>query len=553
METRTGTIRRLARYFPAICLLVLLGCAKDYPQTTLLPRGDFARLVDDLFRTTVFWAVIVFVLVEGVLVYAILKFRGRPDDPEPRQTHGSTALEIGWTIVPALILAIIAVPTVKTIFKTSDYATGDVVQIEVLGHQWWWEFRYTGLGVVTANEMHVPVGKTINLRMTTADVIHSFWVPQFAGKRDVMPLRHNPLWFKAEVTGNFSGQCAEFCGIQHARMGLPGDFRDAGSVRRVGGLAAGRLAAGEQGGGGGRLDGAGGYLGTRRAAGVRFLTKAGQALFSGAGCIGCHAMVGTAMAGQTALRGPNLSHCREPGHHRGRHAGQFRREPAEVAVQSRLGQEGHPDGAPPEAHGRGDRHAGGVPPRAQVRGTDAAMATSVIDRSPATHYPEKTGIWSWITTVDHKRIGILYGATAFLFFLIGGLEALFMRIQLMKPDNTFVSADTFNALFTMHGTTMIFLGVMPLSAMFFNYFIPLQIGARDVAFPRLNAFSYWVFLLGGLFINFSWLINAAPDTGWFGYANLTERTYSPGSTPISGSSACRSWVSPRWPRRSTSS
>jgi cytochrome c oxidase subunit 1 len=156
------------------------------------------------------------------------------------------------------------------------------------------------------------------------------------------------------------------------------------------------------------------------------------------------------------------------------------------------------------------------------------MATSVIDRAPAGHAPEYTGIMSWIKTVDHKRIGILYGSTAFLFFLIGGLEALFMRIQLMKPDNTFVSAETFNALFTMHGTTMIFLGIMPLSAMFFNYFIPLQIGARDVAFPRLNAFSYWVFLLGGLFINFSWLINAAPNAGWFGYANLTERPYSPG-------------------------
>src|SRR5687767_13415370 len=156
------------------------------------------------------------------------------------------------------------------------------------------------------------------------------------------------------------------------------------------------------------------------------------------------------------------------------------------------------------------------------------MATSVLDKAPAAHATAPTGIWSWITTVDHKRIGILYGATAFLFFLIGGLEALFMRIQLMKPDNDFVSAETFNALFTMHGTTMIFLGVMPLSAMFFNYFIPLQIGARDVAFPRLNAFSYWVFLLGGLFLNASWLFGMAPDQGWFGYANLTSKQYSPG-------------------------
>ena len=151
------------------------------------------------------------------------------------------------------------------------------------------------------------------------------------------------------------------------------------------------------------------------------------------------------------------------------------------------------------------------------------MATSVLEhRAPAMpHTYSKTGLWSWITTVDHKRIGILYGATAFLFFLIGGIEALILRLQLMSPNGTLVDPDTYNALFTMHGTTMIFLGVMPLSAAFFNFFIPIQIGARDVAFPRLNAFSYWVFLLGGLLINSSFLVGAPPDGGWFGYANLT--------------------------------
>jgi cytochrome c oxidase subunit I len=159
------------------------------------------------------------------------------------------------------------------------------------------------------------------------------------------------------------------------------------------------------------------------------------------------------------------------------------------------------------------------------------MATRVLDQhqvQTAAGHGEKTGLWSWITTVDHKRIGILYGATAFLFFLMGGIEALLLRIQLGSPDNTFLSPETYNQLFTMHGTTMIFLAIMPLSAMFFNYMIPLQIGARDVAFPRLNAFSYWVFLLGGLFLNVSWLFKAAPDQGWFGYANLTSRQYSPG-------------------------
>src|SRR5207249_1246629 len=109
----------------------------------------------------------------------------------------------------------------------------------------------------------------------------------------------------------------------------------------------------------------------------------------------------------------------------------------------------------------------------------------------------ESGLWSWITTVDHKRIGALYGVTAFIFFLIGGLEAVMIRLQLARPGNTLVSPDFYNQLFTMHGTTMIFLAVMPLSASFFNFVIPLQIGARDVAFPRLNAFSYWVFLLGG--------------------------------------------------------
>jgi len=133
----------------------------------------------------------------------------------------------------------------------------------------------------------------------------------------------------------------------------------------------------------------------------------------------------------------------------------------------------------------------------------------------------KTGLWSWVTTVDHKRIGILYGYTSFAFFLLGGLEALLIRTQLARPDGQVVDADTYNQLFTTHGVTMIFLVVMPLGSAFMNYLVPLQIGARDVAFPRLNALSYWVYLLGGLFIYSSWLLGGAPDGGWFGYTPLT--------------------------------
>jgi len=139
-----------------------------------------------------------------------------------------------------------------------------------------------------------------------------------------------------------------------------------------------------------------------------------------------------------------------------------------------------------------------------------------------------TGIWGWFTTVDHKRIGILYGVTAFIMFLTGGVEAILMRVQLAGPELDIVSAAVFNQLFTMHGTTMIFLAVMPLSAAFFNFIIPLQIGARDVAFPRLNAFSYWTFLAGALMLKLSW-IGGATDAGWFGYAPLTSVAQNPGT------------------------
>ncbi|MQG18209.1 MAG: cytochrome c oxidase subunit I [SAR202 cluster bacterium] len=139
-----------------------------------------------------------------------------------------------------------------------------------------------------------------------------------------------------------------------------------------------------------------------------------------------------------------------------------------------------------------------------------------------------TGILNWITTIDHKKIGVLYGVTAFILFLTGGIEALLIRMQLAAPGMDFVSPEIYNQLFTMHGTTMIFLAIMPMGAAFFNYLIPLQIGARDVAFPRLNAFSYWTFLAGAIMLKSSWFLGGAPNAGWFGYAPITEIAYNPG-------------------------
>ncbi|MDG2907652.1 MAG: cytochrome c oxidase subunit I [Acidimicrobiales bacterium] len=156
-------------------------------------------------------------------------------------------------------------------------------------------------------------------------------------------------------------------------------------------------------------------------------------------------------------------------------------------------------------------------------GGGAALPLGVYSR------PKGGGGWrDWVTTVDHKKIGILYGGAALFFFGIGGFEALLIRLQLATPNGTVVGADLYNQLYTMHGVTMVFLVIMPLAAAFANYLLPLQIGARDVAFPRLNAMSFWLFLAGGLFLNFSWLVGDAPDGGWFAYAPNTGVTFSPG-------------------------
>src|SRR5215510_9134400 len=138
-----------------------------------------------------------------------------------------------------------------------------------------------------------------------------------------------------------------------------------------------------------------------------------------------------------------------------------------------------------------------------------------------------TGFWSWFTTVDHKKIGILYICTALVFFVLGGLEALLIRMQLFEANGSVLTAGQYNQLFTMHGTTMVFLMGMPLAVGVANYIVPLMIGARDVAFPRVNMFGYWVVLFGGIFLYSSFFLGGAPNGGWFGYTPLT-------STPISG-------------------
>jgi cytochrome c oxidase subunit 2 len=204
----------------AAVLLAVAGCRGPFPQTTLAPRSDFGVAVDTLFTSIFWWAVIVFAIVEGLLLFVIIRYRRREGAPGPKPLHGHTALEIGWTLAPALILVFIAVPTMRTIFATAARAPAGALRVEVVGHQWWWEYRYPDLGIVTANELHLPLGRPVQLELTSADVIHSFWAPALGGKRDLTQGRVTRIAFTADSAGEISGQCAEFCGASHANMRL---------------------------------------------------------------------------------------------------------------------------------------------------------------------------------------------------------------------------------------------------------------------------------------------------------------------------------------------
>lgn len=203
-------------------LLLAIGCSVAEPSSysTLQPVSDYGRLVLDVYGDLFWWTAGIFVVVELLLLYALIRYRGREGDSGvPDQVHGFTAIEIGWTLIPAAILFFIAIPTVRTIFELhGPPPQPDPLEITVVGHQWWWEFQYPELGIVTANELHVPVGRTTRLTLTSADVIHSFWVPRLGGKRDLNPGSENRMWFTPTETGVYHGQCAELCGTSHANM-----------------------------------------------------------------------------------------------------------------------------------------------------------------------------------------------------------------------------------------------------------------------------------------------------------------------------------------------
>lgn len=234
-RARSRAARRAAQAGAcAVAILFAAGCGPGTPQAVFAPASDFAGVVGDLFSQIIWWALGVFVVVEGLLVYVLVRFRHREGNEEAAQFRGNTLLEIGWTLAPAVILTLIAVPTVRTIFQVDRPPPGaeDMLTVQVTAHQWWWEFEYPELGVTTANELHVPADRKVQLEMSSADVIHSFWVPRIGGKRDVLPGKTTRLWFTVDTAGVYPGQCAEFCGTSHALMRMLLVAQDSADFRR---------------------------------------------------------------------------------------------------------------------------------------------------------------------------------------------------------------------------------------------------------------------------------------------------------------------------------
>jgi cytochrome c oxidase subunit II len=278
-------VRRLAVLAAALGLSVFAAaCDEPNPQTVFNPRSEYANQGLDLFVLIIIMGVVVGVLVEGMLIWAAIRYRRRPNDALPPQIHGNFIVEVVWTTVPVIIVGYILFVTLPVIFETQAPAPANSMKVNVIGHQFWWEFQYPDANpnVVTANELHLPMGQTANLILQSDDVIHSFWIPALGGKRDAFPAHTNYIWMTPNSLGEFPGQCYQLCGYSHGNMReraiiqSPADFQSW--------LTAQQQPAAQPGGG----DAA----------------EGGQ-LLQTRGCSACHTINGTAAQGKV---GPNLTH-----------------------------------------------------------------------------------------------------------------------------------------------------------------------------------------------------------------------------------------------------
>jgi cytochrome c oxidase subunit II len=294
LKMKSSTLRFLAQTMLLLFWSAMAGWASEpegsspHGTNIFAPASTPANSIADLSAFVLVITGIIFVVVFALLVYSVVKFRGRAMDAgrEPAQVYGSTQIELAWTIIPILIVVVLFLATARVIHAIQDAPEPPgAVHITVIGHQYWWEFRYPELGIVTANELHIPVSDPSHptptfLQLLSSDTDHSFWVPELAGKTDLIPNHPNRMWVDPQRTGVFLGQCAQYCGVQHAKMLIrvsvdgPGDF--AAWVR------------------------------TQQKPAVEDLgVVAGRRVFESNACMNCHTVAGTPADGRF---GPDLTH-----------------------------------------------------------------------------------------------------------------------------------------------------------------------------------------------------------------------------------------------------
>ena len=298
-------MKHWGKVLPVVLLSSLLfaACGGNSP-TILNPTGPVAAQEANFFWFILVVATFVFVVVEGVLIWSIIRYRERANMPAPRQTHGNNTIEIIWTIVPSVFLFAVLGGTIYTMFNLSNISSTNAsipsIQVAAVGHQWWWEFDYPNQHVVTADTLYLPQGAVVNVDLISRNVIHSFWVPSITGKTDVIPGHLNTKIFRADVPGEYRGMCAEYCGAQHAHMNFNVVVLDTNAFNA--------WVSNEQ---------------QHAQTPTDALALQGQKIFTGVGgCTGCHGIVGvnlnsfdavqtTSGLPTTALVGPNLTHFAE--------------------------------------------------------------------------------------------------------------------------------------------------------------------------------------------------------------------------------------------------
>jgi cytochrome c oxidase subunit 2 len=303
MRIRLNSIYRIARFIAAGAAIACAQArAAESPTSIFAPHSTPASQLHSLSLFVLAITGLIFLGVTVLLVYALVRFRRRAGDTnEPPQVFGSTQIELSWTIIPILIIVVLFLGTARVLFSVQDAPKPPTaLNLIVIGHQFWWEFRYPDYNVVTANELHVPVSnesapRPTFMKLTSADVMHSFWVPQLAGKTDLLPNRVNEMWMDPQQTGLYVGQCAQFCGAQHAKMLLrvyvdtPDQFKSWIAAQQQAQLEISR------------------FVPAAQVAAVSSDVDAhtGQLVFEQQACINCHTVAGTVANGRY---GPDLTH-----------------------------------------------------------------------------------------------------------------------------------------------------------------------------------------------------------------------------------------------------